>query len=272
MCGMTESPPFFLRYGISRTDDPGAPLSIEPYPEVCRCGVLRATVLAAAVDSIGSLFARRTAGRDAIFTTDLSVRAPAGPVPERIVVRGELLRAGRSLIASEAFLEADGAPFGYGQTTFQRARRAEGGGAREEPAQAAMPEVLEPFPLDRPLAEQAGVVVADAARGRVELPLGPSLLSPQGVMQGALVALVVEESALALAEHGSAGPHAVTELDIRYLAAGRKGPIVSSARWVAGRENGMIRISLRDAGHDNRITTAGLARVEKVRSQATVTR
>jgi len=266
---VSEPPPFFLRYGISRTDDSDVPLLIEPYPEVCRSGVLRATVLAAAVDIIGSLFARRTAGSDGIFTTDLSVRAPTRPVPERIVVRGELLRAGGSLIASEAFLEADGAPFGYGQTTFQRVRRPAGGGTAEGNAPTGLPEVLDHFPLDRPLAEQAGMVMADAARGCVELPLGPSSLSPQGVMQGALVALVVEEAALALAEHGSSDPHAVTELDLRYLAAGRKGPIVSSAQWVARREDGMIRIALRDAGHENRITAAGLARVEKARPLVT---
>lgn len=260
-------PPFFNRYGISRTGNPGEPLVIEPYPEVCRSGVLRPTVLAAAVDIIGSLFARETAGRDGIFTIDLSVRAPARRVPKRIVTRGELLRAGRSLIASEAVLEADGAPFGYGQTTFQRVPRPESSAASSEPDPVGLPEVLDHFPLERPLAEEAGVDVADASRGRVELPLGAALLSPQGVMQGALVALVVEEAALALAEHGGGVPHVVTELDLRYLAAGRKGPIVSSADWVAGRDGETIRIVLRDAGHGNRITTAGLARVAEAPAQ-----
>jgi acyl-coenzyme A thioesterase PaaI-like protein len=260
---MPGPPPFFLRYGISRTGDPAAPLVIEPYPDVCRSGALRPTVLAAAVDTIGSLFAREVAGRDGIFTTDLSVRSPVRPVPKRIVVRGALLRAGRSLIASEALLEVEGAPFAYGQTTFQRVPRkapAESSGASEA---LGLPEVLAHFPLERPLADEAGVVVADASRGRVELPLGPASLSPQGVMQGALVALVVEEAALALAEHGDAGAHVVTELDIRYLAVGREGPIVSSADWVGAREDGTIRVALRDAGHGNRITTAGLARVAR---------
>lgn len=254
---------FFMRYGVSRTGDPGAPLVIEPYPEVCRGGVLRATVLAAAVDMVGSLFARESAGRDGIFTIDLSVRAPARPAPKRIVAHGELLRAGRSLIASEAVLDADGAAFGYGQTTFQRVPRPGSSSASEEREATGLPEVLAHVPLERPLAEEAGVVVVDASGGRVELPLGAALLSPQGVMQGALVALVVEEAALALAEHGEAGLHVVTELDVRYLAAGRQGPMVSSAHWVAGREGGMIRITLCDAGRGNRITTAALARVAK---------
>jgi acyl-coenzyme A thioesterase PaaI-like protein len=110
----------------------------------------------------------------------------------------------------------------------------------------------------------AGVVVVDAGRGRVELPLGPASLSPQGVMQGALVALVVEEAALALAEHGDGGPHVVTELDLRYLAGGREGPITSSADWVSDRAGGTLRVVLRDAGRGGRITTAGLARVAKL--------
>lgn len=262
--GGPETPLFFLRYGISRTGDPAAPLLIQPYPEVCRGGVLRPTVLAAAVDIVGSLFARESAGRDAIFTIDLSVRAPVRTAPKRIVARGELLRAGRSLVTSGVVLEADAAPIGFGHTTFQRVARRASGAAPGEPDQVGLPEALEHYPLERPLAEEAGIVVADASRGRVELPLGPASLSPQGVMQGALVALVVEESALALAEDGGAAPHAVCELDVRYLAAGREGPIVSIAEWVTGREDRMIRVALHDAGHGNRITTAGLARVAEV--------
>lgn len=261
-------PPFFMRYGISRTGDAEAPLVIEPYPEVCRGGVLRPTVLAAAVDAVGSLFARDSAGADGVFTTDLSVRAPARALPKRIVARGELLRAGRSLISSEVVLQADGAPFACGQTTFQRVPRPDASpapGAREP---VRLPEVLDHFPLERPLAEEAGVVVADASRGRVELPLSAALLSPQGVMQGALVALVIEEAALALGEYGGAGPHFVTELDVRFLAAGRDGPIVSSASWVTDRDGEMIRIALRDAGRGDRITTAGLARVARADAQS----
>jgi acyl-coenzyme A thioesterase PaaI-like protein len=256
-----DPPPFFTRYGISRTDDPRAPLVIEPYAEVCRGGVLRPTVLAAAVDIVGSLFGREVAGSDHLFTTDLSVRAPARPAPRRIVTRGELLRAGRSVIASEVVLEADGVPFACGQTSFRRLPRAEGSVPREELARLVAPEVIERETLDRPLAHEAGVVVADASRGRVELPLCEALLTPGGVLQGALVALVVEEAALALAEHADAGLHVVTELDVRYLAPGREGPIVSSAHWVTDRESAMMRVALRDVGSGDRITTAALARV-----------
>ena len=46
---MSSAPPFFTRYGISRTREPDAPLKIEPYEAVCHRGGLRPTVLAAAV-------------------------------------------------------------------------------------------------------------------------------------------------------------------------------------------------------------------------------
>jgi acyl-coenzyme A thioesterase PaaI-like protein len=258
---------FMLRYGISRSRDPQAPFTIAPSPHVCHGGALRPTVLAAAVDIVGSLFAREIAGSDRISTIDLSLRAPLRPVPERIVARGALLRGGRSLVASETALEADGAAFGYGQATFLRAPppASDGGAARPEPV--GLPETFESVPLDRPLAEEAGLVRSDPGRGRVELPLGPACLSPQGTLQGGLVALVVEEAALALAEHDGAGPHVVTELDLRYLAAGRRGPIVSAAEWVAGREAGTIRVRVYDAGQGDRITTAGLARVVRAPAQ-----
>jgi len=220
-------------------------------------------VLAAAVDMVGSLFAREIAGSDGLFTTDLSVRAPARPAPKRIVARGELLRAGRSAIASETLLEADGAPFACGQTSFRRVPRPDRSETPEDLARRVMPEVIDRLPLDRPLAVEAGIVVADASRGRVELPLREALLTPGGVMQGALVALVVEEAALALAGQADACAYVVTELDLRYLAGAREGPIVSSAVWVADRESAMVRVALRDAGNENRLTTAALARVAR---------
>lgn len=261
-------PLFFLRYGISRTGNPDAPIVIEPSAELCRGGTLRPTVLAAAVDVVGVLFARQIAGSDPVFTTDLSLRAPARPAPKRIVARGELLRAGRGTIASEVVLEADGASFAYGQASFRRVASTERSQTPKELPRHVLPERLERVPLERPLAREAGIVLADAARGRVELPLRQALLSPQGVMQGGLVALVVEEAALALAESGGAGPHVVTELDVRYLASGREGPIVSSAHWVTDRESAMLRVALRDAGNGDRLTSVALARVAPASAHA----
>ena len=77
------APPFFTRYGLTRTPDPDAPLVVEPYDEICRAGVLRATVVASAVDLVGGFVTRALAGVDATFTADLSLRIPAPGRPAR---------------------------------------------------------------------------------------------------------------------------------------------------------------------------------------------
>ena len=65
------NPPLFTRLGFARTGDADAPLEIEPYPEICHRGALRLSVIASAVDIVGSLYAREVAGSDSTFTTDL---------------------------------------------------------------------------------------------------------------------------------------------------------------------------------------------------------
>jgi acyl-coenzyme A thioesterase PaaI-like protein len=254
-----RTPPFYTRYGIARTGDAARPLVIEPYAHVCHAGVLRATVIAAAVDIVGSLFAREIAGSDSLFTTDLSVRAPARSAPERVELCGRLLHAGRSVIASEALLEADGVPFAFGQTTFRRMPRPDARPGDVE--RLALPEHFERVSLERPLVAEVGPAIVDASRGRVELPLRDALRNPEGGMQGALVALLVEVAALARADHEASAVHVVTELDLRYLASGRVGPIVSSAAWVAGRVSEVLRVELVDRGRDDRLTTTALVRV-----------
>lgn len=256
---MSDTPPFFTRYGISRTRGADSPLLIEPYPEVCHHGALRPTVVAAAVDIVGSLYARELAGSDALLTTDLSVRAPARPAPARVSAQGRPLRVGRSVITSEAVLEADGTPVAYGQTNFRRVARPTG--RTPDPSELAVPQEFECLPLERPLLEEVGIEVRDASRGQVEVVVRDALLNAEGGMQGALVALLVEAAALALADSVQSGPQVVTDLDLRYLAAGRTGPIVSEARWISGPESETMRVELRDQGNGERITTAALARV-----------
>lgn len=258
---MSTAPPFFMRYGISRSRESGSPLVIEPYPEVCHRGVVRPTVLAAAVDLVGSFFAREVAGSDALLTTDLSVRAPARPAPGRMTTQGRSLRVGRSVITSEAVLQVAGAPAAYGQTSFRRVPRPASAPAPPGPSTLAVPEEFSCVPLDRPLLEEVGVEVRDAERGHVEVAMRDALLNGEGGMQGALVALLVEAAALALADAACPVPQVVTELDLRYLAAGRAGPIVSEAHWVAGPESEVMRVALRDVGNEGRLTTAALARV-----------
>ena len=61
--------------------------------------------------------------------------------------------------------------------------------------------------------------------------------------------------------HGGTLP-CVTDLDVRYLAMGRTGPIWTRAAWVGGARD-TIRVELRDRGSSDRLVTAVLAKIAK---------
>ena len=252
-------PPLYTRFGYRRTGDPAAPLEIDPYPEICHRGVLRAAIVASIVDIIGSLYAREPAGTDVLFTTDLSVRIPPRPVPVRIFTRGQVLRAGGRMITSGVGLEADGASYAYGHSSFMRvARKA---GASRDLAELVLPDSIDRFPLERPLAEHVGIEVVDPARGRVQVELREELRNPEGIMQGVLVALLAEVAAEVLADSERRAPQIVTEIDLRYLAPSKSGPVRTEAHWIGAPDAGMVRVELRDRGSEDRTTAAGLLRV-----------
>jgi acyl-coenzyme A thioesterase PaaI-like protein len=255
----SREPRFYERFGVRRTGDPERPFAIEPCAALCRRGVLRAAVVASAIDIAGSLQGRAAAGIDPIFTLDLSLRAPVRACPGAISTRSELRRSGRHLITTALHLEADGEPWAFGETTFLRlpARDPKG------PPPEALPDQLDSVPLERPLAEEAGIELADASRGRVELVLRPALLSPAGTLSGSLFGLLVETAAEALAEHALGEPRVVSEIDLRYLSAGRRGPMVSQAAWVGAPDDGMIRVELRDAGADDRLAASAFLRTAR---------
>ncbi len=253
-----RTPPLFTRYGFSRTGVARTPLRVEPYPQVCRNGALRATVLASAVDLVGGFTAREAAGTDATFTTDLSLRVPRPGVPAKVIAHATPLRVGRRLVTTEVRLESGEGMHAYGQTTFLRRARS---GPVPDRRTLATPEQIPFHPLERPLDEEVGVETVDATRGAVRLALREALLNPEGVLQGALVALLAECASLALAEHAAEGPAVVTELDLRYLAAASIGPVESEAHWIGEPAAGMLCVTQRDRGRDDALTSTALVRI-----------
>lgn len=253
------TPPFFTRYGFSRTSERPNELTIDPYPEICVAGALRATVIASAIDLVGGFHTREIAGTDASFTSDLSLRIPRPGLPARLTTRGERLRAGRRLVSTSVTLECEGASYAFGTTTFSRMSRP----PEETPDLAALstPTTIARHPLERPLEEEVGIEIMQATEGFVRLPLRKALLNPEGVMQGALVALVVECAALALANSSAARAQVVTELDLRYLAAASVGPVESRTAWIGTPAERMLRVELCDTGRQKRLTTTALVRV-----------
>lgn len=268
--------PFYTRYGIARTGEREASLAITPYPEVCRAGRLRMTVLAAAVDIVGSLFTRERAGNDILFTTDLSVRMPRTPPPQGLVARGRILRSGRTGVTTAVALETrsdagtggagaarDGAAWAYGETSFARVARAEG--ASVTAADLALPNVFASNPLAQPLEDEVGVGVVDAARGEVELVLRRAVLNREATLQGALVALLVERAGEVLGESRLGEPQSVVGLDLRYLTTAKVGPVRSRAYFLGDPADGVLRVELRDCGREDRVTATAFLQIAPAR-------
>jgi len=257
-----KSPPLFTRYGFSRPSAAPDTLTIEPYPQICVNGTLRATIVASAIDLVGGLMTREIAGVDATFTSDLSLRVPLPSSPARLKANGTRIREGKRLVTTGVRLLQGDTVYAYGETTFARIPRAPEDA--KSVAELSTPLEIPSHPLAKPLAEEVGIEVIDAAQGHVSLVMRPALRNPEGVMQGALVALVVECAALAASEARGERPRVVTEMDLRYLAAASKGPVVSAASWIGVPDANMLRVELRDAGQDNRLTTTALVRLSEL--------
>ena len=131
-------------------------------------------------------------------------------------------------------------------------------------AELSTPVAIPSHPLTQPLAEEVGIEVVDPKRGEVALAMRPGLLNPEGVMQGALVALVVECAALAASDGRDGHRRVVTEMDLRYLAAASVGPVLSEATWIGAPVAAMLRVELRDAGQNDRLTASALVRLAKI--------
>ncbi len=188
---------------------------------------------------------------DWTFTTDFSFRrgAVSGAPGQRISGQAAVLRHGsRLLVESMQFVDEDGNDAGYCEITFIRTPLRAGeqkpsiAGVRQRLATADFP------PLDAPLADMAGIVVADAATGRIVLEPHAAIRRPGGFVQGAIMTLAGEVAAQALAEH-HLGPSVITDFDARYLMGGRDGPLTTAAHFIGPPENRSIRVTLTDEGH-----------------------
>jgi acyl-coenzyme A thioesterase PaaI-like protein len=237
-------------------------LTLVPFPALCAAGVVRISVWALMADMVGGWTAEGGTGPDWVFTTDLSVRAPVRRIPERVVATANLLRVGAGNVATDVHLQDErGHSFAYAQLGFARMPRRPGDPPRPDMGSAEVQRRWNrPDVITRPLADEAGCVVVDPARGRVEVELTDELRNPAGAMQGAMVALVGEVAAETLASHHLGAPQVVTDLDVRFLAMGRVGPVWTHATFIGAPTDATIRVELRDRGNGDRLITAFLAR------------
>jgi len=259
----SQSETIHARIGIGGVvaDDRLQSVHLEPYPQLCAHGIVRISVWVLMADIIGGWEAEASAGTDWTFTTDLSVRAPVLRVPERVHGTAAPLRVGKGNVAAEVFMHDEvGQLFAYSHVGFIRMPR-----RPSDPPKPVMADSARTWgereQLTSLLAEAAGARLVDPVTGHVEVALDDTLRNPAGAMQGAMVALVGELAAEELATHHLGAQHVVTDIDVRFLAMGRVGPVYSRASFVGPPELGSVRVELRDRGNADRLMTAILARV-----------
>jgi acyl-coenzyme A thioesterase PaaI-like protein len=215
-----------------------------------RSSLPRASVLATIGDCVAGVPAGIMTGADQLSVTlDISVQLVASSCGDRLTVQGQIVKKGRSIIAGEVrYFDAEtSAPVAYSYLTFMVSPRPQDKGfprMRGMRNETAMPE-----PIDRYLGAHL------LAPGVVEIERTPFVLQAAGSLQGGVVAVLGELAAESL----TGSP--VLDLDVRYLSAVRVGPGRATATELGG---GLVRVEVRDAGRDDRLTAIVAARVASV--------
>ena len=236
-------------------------------------GGVRIGVLATLVDIVGGAIAARVLHPDWMATADLAIELVGPPVGPWVEARGSVLRRGRTTLVVEALVvpvDEDGGdvtvdgrvpdPVAWASMTFAVLPAKDPSAA---PQLAADPPVRWAFRgggLDRPVLDALPVTVLDGPAGRVSVPASPYLANSFGAVQGGVIAMIAEAAgaeALGAVQGRDGSGMVVTGLQIAYLALGRVGPVVTSARVLAtgpdGRSGAVVE--LRDTGADDRLTT-----------------
>lgn len=253
------------RLGVSgRCEDGVFTMALTPTPETLHHGIVRASVLTFLIDAISGI----TLDEDPdvwTLTSDLSMRMRPMPAPARVEASNTVLRRGRrSATCRVEVCTLDGAPVATGTVGFAKVARRETDPPKVHVTPARVARLFKGLPtLDRPLREEAGIQVVDAENGVLEVAVTPALLNPAGTLQGAMVALVAEAAAEDLVTARSGRPAVVTDLDIRYLAQTRGGPIRTTTRLLGDHPDAPVEVVLVDLAAD-RLTTHVYARTVPV--------
>jgi acyl-coenzyme A thioesterase PaaI-like protein len=249
------------RLGVTaRFEDGSLELDLVPGPELLHHGMVRASVISYVVDALAGISVDGDASVWTL-TTDMSIRMRPVPAPQSLSAINTILRRGRRSVTSTVEVTTqDGTPLATGAIGFAHIPRKE-----DDPPKPIVPPEMAPQlfqlqePLSRPLREEAGIEVVDAAEGVVQVELTPELLNPAGTLQGAMVALVAEAAAEDLLSTRFESPVVVTDLDLRYLAQTQAGPVRTRSRLLGTGPDSSVQVELIDTSTD-RLTTLVYAR------------
>jgi acyl-coenzyme A thioesterase PaaI-like protein len=222
-------------------------------PGLCAPGtrVPRAGILAAYGDIAVGFPAGEAFGRSTP-TLDLSLHVFRTPSSPDFTAESSLVKIGRRATTGECWFTAVGEddPYAVCVATFFSV-----GDPLPEGWQApdtSDPRFSPPTRLDRPIEDEAGIVVRQP--GTVELELN-DVVSNGTTIQGGIVALLVERAC-----ETAVVDHVVTGLDLRYLSIVRVGPARAVATPLRSDDReSHFWVEVTDAGDDDRIVVHGLA-------------
>jgi acyl-coenzyme A thioesterase PaaI-like protein len=253
------------RLGVTaRVDDGVIGLELAPQPETLHHGIVRASVLSFVIDAAAGI--QVDDDPDVwTLTSDMSVRMRPIPAPARITARNTILRRGRrSAVCKVDLTTDDGAPVATGGIGFVAITRKETEPAKPVVSPERAAEIFSgASSLTRPLRDEAGIEVLDAAQGVAQLEVTPQLRNPAGTLQGAMVALLAEAAAEDMISTRFESPVVVTDLDLRYLAPAQVGPVRTRSQLLGTTASAPVEIELVDTTTD-RVTTLVYARAERV--------
>jgi acyl-coenzyme A thioesterase PaaI-like protein len=206
----------------------------------------RPSVLATIADCIAGIPACFVTTPALAVTLDISVHMVAEQCGDDLTVRGEIVKPGRSTVASEIrFSDARTALLvATSYVTFMASPRPQDNAPPLQRGMRTSGSMPVPFP------DFVGTRLGTP--GVAEVDLTPFVMQASGTLQGGVVAMIGEVAAETLT--GSR----VLSLDIRYLSAVRVGPGRATATPVG--EN-LVRVEVRDAGSNNRLAALIFARV-----------
>ncbi len=253
------------RLGVAaRFEDGQLLFELRPQPETLHHGVVRASVLSFVIDVVAGIPLDQDAGVWTL-TSDMSVRMRPMAAPGRIDATSTILRQGRRSATSLVELRTDeGAAIATGAIGFVNISRQATDPPKPNVPLGQVPLIFrDPGTLSRPLRDEAGIEVVDAAEGVVQVEVTPDLRNPAGTLQGAMVALLAEAAAEDLVATRFESPVVVTDLDLRYLRKTQVGPVRTRSTLLGAGPDAPVQVELIDTSTDQ-ITTLVYARAVTV--------
>jgi acyl-coenzyme A thioesterase PaaI-like protein len=210
-------------------------------------GQARAAVLATLSDVYTGVLAGAVVAPRTALTVDLTLRILADVGAERYDVVARVLRSGqRTTVAEAEFVDPQtGELVAFSHATFMASPRPQD--------LIALPGAhVSAGTMRGPISEELGIVVG--APGEAEVSRGAYVNQPTGTIQGGVLAVLAEVAAESLTSRR------VVDLEVRYLSAIRVGPARATARSL---NDETVRVEVRDAGNDDRLTTVVMLRVAR---------